>query len=123
LLCISPHTQEIEKIQDIKALWSLHMPWEKGELAPRVRSRQYLIQWLMCFPDHSGRCPVETGRPAIDVSKVIWVATSNICDRFVLEHEDGRQQSGQPLDRTEYVNLMKQARQQVSEHLGVSEHS
>jgi hypothetical protein len=68
----------------------------------------------------SGRCPLQPGCPHIDVREVIWVATSNISERLVFEHEANRVEPGTALSRVEYVELMKQARYQVSEHLGVS---
>jgi ATP-dependent Clp protease ATP-binding subunit ClpA len=85
---------EIEKIGDDKALWSLHMPWE------------------------TGRVLLETGRPHVDVRNVIWLATSNIGDTLVFEHNAERPDPTAPTTRGEYVELMRRLRPKVSDRLG-----
>ncbi|TBU35426.1 P-loop containing nucleoside triphosphate hydrolase protein [Dichomitus squalens] len=87
---------EIEKTQDEKILSSLLMPWEYG------------------------RCSFEAGYRHVDVSKVIWLGTSNIGHNLVFEHQDQRPSPGTQLSREEYVDLMGLLRPRVSERLGPS---
>jgi hypothetical protein len=55
----------------------------------------------------------------VDMRQVIWVATSNIGAQLVSDHDAGRLEPGAPLARAEYGELMRLARQQASERLGV----
>ncbi|KAI0695854.1 P-loop containing nucleoside triphosphate hydrolase protein [Cerioporus squamosus] len=87
---------EIEKTHDEKILSSLLMPWEYG------------------------RCSFEAGHRHVDVSKVIWLGTSNIGHDLVLEHQDQRPAPETQLSREEYVDLMTLLRPRVSERLGPS---
>ncbi|KAI0374638.1 hypothetical protein BV20DRAFT_1048686 [Pilatotrama ljubarskyi] len=87
---------EIEKAQDEKILSSLLMPWEYG------------------------RCSFEAGHRHVDVSKVIWLGTSNIGHDLVFEHQDNRPAPETQLSREEYIDLMALLRPRVSERLGAS---
>ncbi|KAI0647576.1 P-loop containing nucleoside triphosphate hydrolase protein [Trametes meyenii] len=87
---------EIEKTQDEKILSSLLMPWEYG------------------------RCSFEAGHRHVDVSKVIWLGTSNIGHGLVFEHQDSRPAPETQLSREEYIDLMGLFRPRVSERLGAS---
>ena len=87
--------KEIEKTEDPKTLWSLLMPWELG------------------------RCAFEAGTRHVDVKNVIWLGTSNIGHDLVFQHHDSRKNSGEPMSREEYVELMVLLRPKVSERLGV----
>ncbi|KAJ8480779.1 hypothetical protein ONZ51_g6434 [Trametes cubensis] len=87
---------EIEKAQDEKILSSLLMPWEYG------------------------RCSFEAGHRHVDVSKVIWLGTSNIGHDLVFEHQDHRPAPETQLSREEYIDLMALLRPRVSERLGAS---
>ncbi|EMD38231.1 hypothetical protein CERSUDRAFT_64497 [Gelatoporia subvermispora B] len=87
---------EIEKVEDEKMLSSLLMPWELG------------------------RCSFEAGHRHVDVSQVVWLATSNIGHDLVFEHQRERQVPEAPLSREEYVDLMGLLRPRVSERLGPS---
>ena len=66
-----------------------------------------------------GRCSFEAGYRHVDVSKVIWLGTSNIGHDLVFEHQDQRPSPGTQLSREEYVDLMGLLRPRVSERLGV----
>jgi hypothetical protein len=87
--------QEIEKIGDAKALWSLHQPWE------------------------TGLALLEPGRPHVDTRRVIWLATSNIGDGLVFEQHAARPDPDAQPSRAEYVELMRALRPKVSDRLGV----
>ncbi|KAG2116386.1 P-loop containing nucleoside triphosphate hydrolase protein [Suillus clintonianus] len=87
---------EIEKVEDPKALYSLLMPWELG------------------------RCSLETGKRQVDLTKVIWLGTSNIGHDLVFEHQDSRQDPSKPVTREEYRDLMNLSRPHVSQCLGAS---
>ncbi|KZT02344.1 P-loop containing nucleoside triphosphate hydrolase protein [Laetiporus sulphureus 93-53] len=87
---------EIEKAEDEKYLSSLLMPWELG------------------------RCSFEAGHRHVDVSKVIWLGTSNIGHDFVFEHQSKRADPESAVTREEYVDLMTALRPHVSEKLGAS---
>ncbi|KAH9848862.1 P-loop containing nucleoside triphosphate hydrolase protein [Lenzites betulinus] len=87
---------EIEKTQDEKILSSLLMPWEYG------------------------RCSFEAGHRHVDVSKVIWLGTSNIGHDLVFEHQENRPAPQTQLSREEYIDLMALLRPRVSERLGAS---
>jgi len=87
---------EIEKTQDEKVLSSLLMPWELG------------------------RCSFEAGHRHVNVSKVIWLGTSNIGHDLVFEHQASRASPEEPTTREEYVDLMATLRPIVSERLGPS---
>ncbi|EIN07081.1 P-loop containing nucleoside triphosphate hydrolase protein [Punctularia strigosozonata HHB-11173 SS5] len=87
---------EIEKTQDDKALWALHMPWEMG------------------------RCAFEAGRRHVDVRNVIWLATSNIGQELIFEHHSSRREQEFSMTREEYLDLMASLRPQVSGRLGTS---
>lgn len=94
LKCLLP-LQEIEKVEDQKYLSSLLMPWELG------------------------RCSFGAGQRHVDVSKVIWLGTSNIGHDLVFEHQTQRVEPEAAMTREEYVDLMGLLRPQVSERLGV----
>ncbi|THH28401.1 hypothetical protein EUX98_g5781 [Antrodiella citrinella] len=87
---------EIEKVEDEKYLSSLLMPWELG------------------------RCSFGAGQRHVDVSKVIWLGTSNIGHDLVFEHQAQRVAPEAPMTREEYVDLMGMLRPQVSDRLGPS---
>ncbi|KAG1723690.1 hypothetical protein EDB19DRAFT_347124 [Suillus lakei] len=87
---------EIEKVEDPKALYSLLMPWELG------------------------RCSLETGKRHVDLTKVIWLGTSNIGHNLVFEHHDSRPDPSKPVTREEYRDLMDLSRPHVSQCLGAS---
>ncbi|OBZ69316.1 hypothetical protein A0H81_10962 [Grifola frondosa] len=87
---------EIEKVEDEKYLSSLLMPWEFGN------------------------CSFEAGRRHVNVSQVIWLATSNIGHDLVFEHQKSRQDPAMQMSREEYVDLMALLRPRVSERLGAS---
>ncbi|KAG1890803.1 P-loop containing nucleoside triphosphate hydrolase protein [Suillus subluteus] len=87
---------EIEKVEDPKALYSLLMPWELG------------------------RCSLETGKRHVDLTKVIWLGTSNIGHNLVFEHHDSRPDPSKPVTREEYRGLMDLLRPHVSQCLGAS---
>lgn len=67
----------------------------------------------------SGRCSFEAGHRHVDVSKVIWLGTSNIGHDLVFEHQASREQPDEHMTREEYVDLMRLMRPQVSDKLGV----
>ncbi|OAX41570.1 P-loop containing nucleoside triphosphate hydrolase protein [Rhizopogon vinicolor AM-OR11-026] len=87
---------EIEKVEDPKALYSLLMPWELG------------------------RCSPEAGKRHVDVRHVIWLGTSNIGHDLVLEYHDSRPDPSKPVTREEYRELMELSRPHVSQCLGAS---
>jgi ATP-dependent Clp protease ATP-binding subunit ClpA len=87
---------EIEKVEDPKALYSLLMPWELG------------------------RCSLEAGKRHVDLTKVIWLGTSNIGHNLVFEHHDSRPDPSKPVTREEYRDLMDLLRPHVSQCLGAS---
>jgi len=87
---------EIEKVEDQKYLSSLLMPWELG------------------------RCSFGAGQRHVDVSKVIWLGTSNIGHDLVFEHQSQRVAPEAAMTREEYVDLMGMLRPQVSDRLGPS---
>ncbi|KAG2350087.1 P-loop containing nucleoside triphosphate hydrolase protein [Suillus weaverae] len=87
---------EIEKVEDPKALYSLLMPWELG------------------------RCSLEAGKRHVDLTKVIWLGTSNICHDLVFEHHDSRPDPSKPVTREEYRDLIDLSRPRVSQSLGAS---
>ncbi|KAI0784401.1 P-loop containing nucleoside triphosphate hydrolase protein [Abortiporus biennis] len=87
---------EIEKVEDEKYLSSLLMPWELG------------------------RCSFEAGHRHVDVSKVIWLGTSNIGHDLVFKHQASRPDPESQMTREEYVDLMALLRPEVSGHLGPS---
>ena len=68
----------------------------------------------------AGRCSFEAGYRHVDVSKVIWLGTSNIGHDLVFEHQDSRPAPATQLSREEYVDLMGLLRPRVSDRLGVS---
>ena len=110
--------QEIEKTQDEKILSSLLMPWEYGEHTLPGASCE---GWLIIEIAPVGRCSFEAGYRHVDVSKVIWLGTSNIGHDLVFEHQDSRPAPETQLSREEYVDLMGLLRPRVSTRLGVSE--
>ncbi|KAI0340034.1 P-loop containing nucleoside triphosphate hydrolase protein [Trametopsis cervina] len=87
---------EIEKTENDKVLSSLLMPWELG------------------------RCSFEAGHRHVDVSKVIWLGTSNIGHDLVFEHHSSRASPDETMSREEYVDLMGLLRPIVSDRLGPS---
>ena len=72
------------------------------------------------YPCSTGRCSFEAGHRHVDVSKVIWLGTSNIGHDLVFEHQEKRPAPGTQLSREEYVDLMGLLRPRVSDRLGVS---
>lgn len=68
----------------------------------------------------AGRCSFEAGHRHVDVSKVIWLGTSNIGHDLVFEHQGNRPAPETPMSREEYVDLMALLRPRVSDRLGVS---
>ncbi|KAI0086374.1 P-loop containing nucleoside triphosphate hydrolase protein [Irpex rosettiformis] len=87
---------EIEKTENDTILSSLLMPWELG------------------------RCSFEAGHRHVNVSKVIWLGTSNIGHDLVFEHQSSRIAPAEPMTRDEYVDLMGILRPVVSDRLGPS---
>ncbi|KAG2150745.1 P-loop containing nucleoside triphosphate hydrolase protein [Suillus bovinus] len=87
---------EIEKVEDPKALYSLLMPWELG------------------------RCSLEVGKRHVNLTKVIWLGTSNIGHNVVFEYHDSRPDPSKPITRDEYRDLMDLSRPHVSQCLGAS---
>lgn len=67
----------------------------------------------------SGRCSFEAGHRHVDVSKVIWLGTSNVGHDLVFEHQETRAAPKEQMTREEYVDLMTLLRPKVSEKLGV----
>ena len=55
----------------------------------------------------------------MNVSKVIWLGTSNIGHDLVFEHHSSRASPAEPMTRDEYVDLMGILRPVVSDRLGV----
>ena len=68
----------------------------------------------------TGRCSIEAGHRHIDVSKVIWLGTSNVGHDLVFEHDEARANREEPMSREEYVDLIGLLRPKVSDRLGVS---
>ncbi|THV03952.1 P-loop containing nucleoside triphosphate hydrolase protein, partial [Dendrothele bispora CBS 962.96] len=87
---------EIEKTADLKALWTLLVPWELG------------------------RCTFEANSRTIDVKNVVWVGTSNVGHDLVFEHHQSRANQEEIMSREEYVDLMGIVRSRVSDELGAS---
>lgn len=87
---------EIEKTEDEKYLSSLLMPWELG------------------------RCSFDASQRHIDVSRVVWLGTSNIGHDLVFEHQETRREPDLQMSRDEYVDLMTMLRPHVSARLGPS---
>ncbi|KIJ16854.1 hypothetical protein PAXINDRAFT_75169, partial [Paxillus involutus ATCC 200175] len=87
---------EIEKVEDQKALWSLLIPWELG------------------------RCSLEAGKRHVDVRNVIWLGTSNIGHEMVFEHQHNRTEPDKQMTREEYLELTDILRPRVSHCLGAS---
>ena len=67
----------------------------------------------------AGRCSFEAGYRHVDVSKVIWLGTSNIGHDLVFEHQDKRPTPETQLSREEYIDLMALLRPRASNRLGV----
>ena len=82
-------------------------------------SRQLKWGWRAETDGPSGRCSFEAGHRHVDVSKVIWLGTSNIGHDLVFEHQDHRPAPETQLSREEYIDLMALLRPRVSERLGV----
>ena len=72
------------------------------------------------MPWELGRCSFGAGQRHVDVSKVIWLGTSNIGHDLVFEHQTQRVEPTAAMSREEYVDLMGLLRPQVSDRLGVS---
>ncbi|KAG9318755.1 hypothetical protein JVU11DRAFT_854 [Chiua virens] len=87
---------EIEKVEDQKALWSLLIPWELG------------------------RCSLEAGKRHVDTRNVIWLGTSNIGHELVFEHHEDRAAPDKRMSREEYLELTDMLRPRVSHCLGAS---
>ncbi|KAF8136672.1 P-loop containing nucleoside triphosphate hydrolase protein [Boletus edulis] len=87
---------EIEKIEDQKALWSLLMPWELG------------------------RCSLEAGKRHVDARNVIWLGTSNVGHELVFEHHENRAEPDKRMSREDYLELTAMLRPRVSHCLGAS---
>lgn len=96
----------------MKILWSLLVPWEFGmHLFPS------LPETLTYFV---GRCSFEGNSLNIDVSNVIWLATSNIGHDLVPQFFAERSIVDRSVSRDEYVEVMKRVRPVVSDLIGVS---
>ena len=91
------------------------MPWEYGECMLGMAKER-----SVAHAPPAGRCSFEAGYRHVDVSKVIWLGTSNIGHDLVFEHQDKRPAPETQLSREEYVDLMGLLRPRVSERLGVS---
>lgn len=91
------------------------MPWEYGECMLRMAKER-----SVAHAPAAGRCSFEAGYRHVDVSKVIWLGTSNIGHDLVFGHQDKRPAPETQLSREEYVDLMGLLRPRVSERLGVS---
>ncbi|KAF5373705.1 hypothetical protein D9758_000958 [Tetrapyrgos nigripes] len=87
---------EIEKTADLKALWTLLVPWELG------------------------RCTFEANSRTIDVRNVIWVGTSNVGQDLIFGHHQSRTNQEAAMSREEYAELMGILRTRVSDELGAS---
>ncbi|KIK92311.1 hypothetical protein PAXRUDRAFT_147605, partial [Paxillus rubicundulus Ve08.2h10] len=87
---------EIEKVEDQKALWSLLIPWELG------------------------RCSLEAGKRHVDARNVVWLGTSNIGHEMVFEHQQNRTEPDKQMTREEYLELTDILRPRVSHCLGPS---
>ncbi|KAF9246235.1 P-loop containing nucleoside triphosphate hydrolase protein [Melanogaster broomeanus] len=87
---------EIEKVENQKALWSLLIPWELG------------------------RCSLEAGKRHVDVRNVVWLGTSNIGHELVFEHHQNRTEPDKQMTREEYLELTATLRPRVSDCLGAS---
>ncbi|KAG8217789.1 hypothetical protein J3R82DRAFT_5952 [Butyriboletus roseoflavus] len=87
---------EIEKVEDQKALWSLLMPWELG------------------------RCSFEAGKRHVDARNVIWLGTSNIGHELVFAHHENRAEPDNRMSQEEYLELTGMLRPYVSRCLGAS---
>lgn len=73
----------------------------------------------MCVCSLAGRCSFEAGYRHVDVSKVIWLGTSNIGHDLVFEHQNKRPTPETQLSREEYIDLMALLRPRASDRLGV----
>lgn len=80
----------------------------------------YNIMSTTMFYSFKGRCSLEVGKRHVDLTKVIWLGTSNIGHNLVFEHCDSRPDPSKPITREEYRDLMDLSRPPVSECLGVS---
>lgn len=87
---------EIDKIVDEKAIWSLLMPWELG------------------------RCSFTAGQRHVNVQNVVWLGTSNIGNELVFEYQSRRLNPESSMDQQEYANLVAMFRPDVSRCLGPS---
>lgn len=89
--------QEIDKVVDEKTLFSLLMPWELG------------------------KCSFVAGQPHVNARNVIWIATANTGHQLVFDHQSERTDPDAPMDRKEYIELIKLLRPDVTKCLGVSD--
>ncbi|KIJ44307.1 hypothetical protein M422DRAFT_168513 [Sphaerobolus stellatus SS14] len=86
---------EIEKVDDPKALNPLLLPWDIG------------------------RCSLEQKKHT-DTSQVIWIATSNLGRKIITEHVEKWKHPDAPPSRAEYMQLATAIRRSISEILGAS---
>ena len=89
--------------------------WRRGGVHIHWAASAHIL-----FALRVGRCSFEAGHRHVDVSKVIWLGTSNIGHDLVFEHQDSRPAPATQLSREEYVDLMGLLRPRVSDRLGVS---
>ena len=90
------------------------MLWELGI------SDYHLYQYKTINPLDPGRCSFEAGHRHVDVSKVIWLGTSNVGHDLVFEHQTARPSPEVTMSREEYIELIGMLRPKVSDRLGVS---
>ena len=89
--------QEIDKVIDEKALFSLLMPWELG------------------------KCSFVAGQRHVNARNVIWIATANTGHQLVFDHQAQRADPDTPMNRKEYIELINLLRPDVTKCLGVSD--
>jgi hypothetical protein len=98
------------------------MPWELGTVgseliqATQFPDLNFVVSTTLLF---LARCSFGAGSPYIDTSHVIWLCTSNIGDRLVLDWNSKRTAPESPVSREEYVELMDVLRPVASDALGV----
>ncbi|GJJ12329.1 hypothetical protein Clacol_006570 [Clathrus columnatus] len=92
-LGITDSLQEIEKVDDPKALNPLLLPWDIG------------------------RCSLEQKKHT-DTSQVIWIATSNLGQKIIAEHVQQWKHPDVPPNRNEYIQLGTAIRRSISDILG-----
>jgi len=86
---------EIEKVDDPKSLNPLLLPWDIG------------------------RCSLEQKKHT-DTSQILWIATSNLGQKIILEHVAQWNHPDTPPNRAEYSQLATSIRRSIAETLGAS---